>query len=402
LAQKLRCSPKRVSKKYEGSNYNGKQVYLRNNQIDNDLATKAKLQPLEHNFLRTLSETKIIPTRGPLLLPIRSATGEIQMVNQLKFHVLNDASRSMTGGLFNAHTQFQAGRSNASISQNPALSRLRDPQTQNNYLGTNLSSAIQGSGYQLGPMSAEAGSLAPRGSQEQDFEWLAARINAATQLSLPCTGVGDRNSTTPFAAPTSRIILPATQWQQLERTILSRNQSVGLSNNQLTADQVHLEALRRCVTERQPTSLDRLTAPGGRRFIFDYLNDPTARLGVPTAASTTDQLGDSVRMYNMVRNSQQEQVLDNLTMGQSSLSAAPSAHMLYQQLQREQAYIASMQREDPFQMPQLPSNAANRAPTDGGNISYGRTGLAKRDHDDSSTPGHWGDFDSGRKRPRQN
>jgi hypothetical protein len=89
-------------------------------------------------------------------------------------------------------------------------------------------------------------------------------------------------------------------------------------------------------------------------------------------------------------------------MGQSSLSAAPSAHMLYQQLQREQAYIASMQREDPFQMPQLPSNAANRAPTDGGNISYGRTGLAKRDHDDSSTPGHWGDFDSGRKRPRQN
>ncbi|CAB9521364.1 expressed unknown protein [Seminavis robusta] len=70
LAEKLLCSPKRVSKKYEGTNYNGKQVYMKKTGVSptspTAIATKARLEVLERKFrdaLATMQKTGSIANK---------------------------------------------------------------------------------------------------------------------------------------------------------------------------------------------------------------------------------------------------------------------------------------------------------------------------------------------------
>ncbi|CAB9521367.1 unknown protein [Seminavis robusta] len=344
LSKKLMCSPKRVSKKYEGTNYNGKQVYFRNRSatVANDLAIKAKLQILEHNFLRTLSETKLTPSQGPLTLPtMPNASSELQMINQLQMQALTDTSRSMTGGLFSAaQSQLHAGiPSAASLPQSSNYAGVGDLLTRSNLMGgSNLlgGANLQGGGnLQLGGLASwGAGSLVPRTDQEQDFANIAARLNAANQLSFPSAGTagfaagsGDSSPNAPPPQANGRsetrlAPMESAQLRQLEESILARSQMAALNRSGATALQSgtnphasSLEALARrrsSAMARPPAGLDQLSsslAPqAGAHNMLDYLAaaDSIAAARAPgvaaAAPSATDLLGGAARATLLLHN----------------------------------------------------------------------------------------------------
>lgn len=65
------CSPKRVSKKYEGTGYNGKQIYTKKQpngfpqKPASNIPKQARLDILERHFLDALTDTKKFDLRGP-------------------------------------------------------------------------------------------------------------------------------------------------------------------------------------------------------------------------------------------------------------------------------------------------------------------------------------------------
>ncbi|CAB9520838.1 RING [Seminavis robusta] len=367
LSKKLMCSPKRVSKKYEGTNYNGKQVYFRNRSatVANDLAIKAKLQILEHNFLRTLSETKLTPSQGPLTLPtMPNASSELQMINQLQMQALTDTSRSMTGGLFSAaQSQLHAGiPSAASLPQSSNYAGVGDLLTRSNLMGgSNLlgGANLQGGGnLQLGGLASwGAGSLVPRTDQEQDFANIAARLNAANQLSFPSAGTagfaagsGDSSHAHALAQlNASRTLMESAQLRQLEESILARSQMAALNRSGATALQSgtnphasSLEALARrrsSAMARPPAGLDQLSsslAPqAGAHNMLDYLAaaDSIAAARAPgvaaAAPSATDLLGGAARATLLLHNTNlQEQQASVAAMAANQDSARRVSQLL--------------------------------------------------------------------------
>lgn len=82
LAKKLMCSPKRVSKKFEGTGYNGKQVYFKKDRAKCtsnpflEAARQSRLQLMERNFLTTLAAMKHVDAPGSVRLVSENLTPE--------------------------------------------------------------------------------------------------------------------------------------------------------------------------------------------------------------------------------------------------------------------------------------------------------------------------------------
>lgn len=193
LAKKLMCSPKRVSKKYEGTNYNGKQVYFKNRGTSGtvltpteELALRAKIQILEHKFLKTLSENKT-----PGGLATRPASSEFEVYTQIQMQALNEGHEQLTSRLLSAaqsphHPSMLASALPTGMPQTASLAQLQEQPSRASITGRLLSTLSGPSANMLGSSS---GSLNTQRISQEELSLMGARIAAGNHLRLPSSGL---------------------------------------------------------------------------------------------------------------------------------------------------------------------------------------------------------------------
>ncbi|CAB9519069.1 expressed unknown protein [Seminavis robusta] len=256
LAKKLRCSAKRVSKKYEGTDYNGKMIYLRKvNATEEEIRAKREhMARLEESFLDSVARLKTEEESKRAL----------------------DQQGSMEAGQIRSAAGTGIGTSGESMS-----SMARVP--QNHHQRARM---LPEPTLPIG-LSSPAALLSLRGDADLGSHAYLHALQGARGLAA--AGVGSNM----FGAPSNFSISPSTLHQANVQEMLSRSQ--GLTFSSLHAERDQLPALsslgRPSLDHARMQLLEASMRAQANSFAARGATDPHTGLNVPNTCLSITSLG---------------------------------------------------------------------------------------------------------------
>lgn len=211
IAAKLGCKPKRVSKKYERSGYNGKQVYRKDSNAKDVEAYRQRLTDCEQKFKESRALVVSMQEAKTESKPTLRETPIISLSsNHQSNHALEDRLAAMRSQIDRTATMLSMGGQHHHQHQSPALSSSMNMNRFNPMLG-----AGAGNPFNPAPMSSLEMRQALLFQQQQQQRQRAAAAMGGFSTGLPSAGLGMSfpHSSSP-AGPTNKLMIDLYQRRQ--------------------------------------------------------------------------------------------------------------------------------------------------------------------------------------------